>query len=199
MKQRVNLYQTALKPLQQRATLMRVLWSFGILFGLLVASAVQLSYQQHQQQQQLAQQQHLLQAHTETLSNLQLALSQRQPDAQLQQQLAMLEQSNTRKQQLLNYLQHEMTTQTQGYALVLEGLAKLDPKGLWLTAFSIGAEQNQLQGVAESPALVPLWLQSLGQIPAFQGQQFTDIELTPSERKPYLLFSVNKQTEDAKP
>jgi len=199
MKQRVNLYQTTLKPLQQRASLARVLVSFTALLLLMITAGVHLSYQQMQLQKQLTQQQSLLQAHTETLSNLQLALSQRQPDAQLQQQLVMLEQSNARKQQLLNYLQHEMTTQTQGYASVMEGFAKLDPKGLWLTSFSLGAEHNQLQGVSVNPALVPLWLQSLGQIPALQGQQFSDIELTPSERKPYLLFSVTKQTKDAKP
>jgi Tfp pilus assembly protein PilN len=164
-----------------------------------IATSVYLTYQRTLLQKQLTQQQSLLQAHTETLSNLQLALSQRQPDAQLQQQLALLQQSNARKQQLLNYLQQEMTTKTQGYATVMEGLAKLDPKGLWLTEFSIGADQNLLQGVTSNPALVPLWLQSLGQIPALQGQQFSEIELTPSERKPYLLFSVTKQLQGAKP
>lgn len=199
MKQRVNLYQQALRPLQQRATLSRVLLSAALIVVSILLVGGYLRYKQQELQSNLTKQQQLLQSHTETLSTLQLTLTQRQPDAQLQQQLTLLEQSNVRKLQLLNYLQQEMTTKPQGYATLMDGLAQLDPRGLWLTEFSVGVDKNQWQGVTNSPALVPLWLQSLKQIPTLQGQQFSDVELTPSERSPYLLFSVTKQTVGAKP
>ncbi len=190
MKQRVNLYVTDLQPTVLRASLQRVMTSFALVGVLLLLSTVYLMLQTKSLSQQLAAQQQTMAAKTTELTNLQQALTQRQPDAALQQKLANLQQSNARKESLLNYLQQDFSTKTQGYAEVMAALATLDPTGLWLTHFSLGAEGNRFEGVTANPVLVPLWLKSLGQVPALQGQQFSEVAVTPTQHKGYLQFSV---------
>lgn len=190
MKQRVNLYVTELQPTVIRASLQRVMSSFVLVGVLLLLSTVYLMLQTKGLSQQLAAQQQIMTAKTTELTNLQQALTQRQPDAALQQKLANLQQSNARKESLLNYLQQDLSTKTQGYAEVMAALAALDPTGLWLTHFSLGAEGNRFEGVTANPVLVPLWLKSLGQVSALQGQQFSEVAVTPTQHKGYLQFSV---------
>lgn len=190
MKQRVNLYVTELQPTVIRASLQRVMTSFALVGVLLLLATVYLMLQTKGLSKQLALQQQTMAAKTTELTNLQQALTQRQPDAALQQKLANLQQSNARKESLLNYLQQDLSTKTQGYAEVMAALAALDPTGLWLTHFSLGAEGNRFEGVTANPVLVPLWLKSLGQVPALQGQQFSEVAVTPTQRKGYLQFSV---------
>ncbi len=204
MKQRVNLYVTDLQPLVIRASLPRVLASVAIVGFSLLLSVVYLMLHTHGLQQQLTVQQQVIAAKTTELTNLQQALSQRQPDAALQQKLANLQQSNARKESLLNYLQQDLSTKAQGYAEVMAALAALDPTGLWLTHFSLGAEGNRFEGVTANPVLVPLWLKSLGQVPALQGQQFSEVAVTPTQQKGYLQFSVtsgeqSSSNKDAQP
>lgn len=190
MKQRVNLYVTELQPTVIRASLQRVMSSFVLVGVLLLLATVYLMLQTKGLSKQLALQQQTMAAKTTELTNLQQALTQRQPDAALQQKLANLQQSNARKESLLNYLQQDFSTKTQGYAEVMAALAALDPTGLWLTHFSLGAEGNRFEGVTANPVLVPLWLKSLGQVPALQGQQFSEVAVTPTQHKGYLQFSV---------
>ncbi len=190
MKQRVNLYVTDLQPTVIRASLQRVMSSFVLVGVLLLLATGYLMLQTKGLSEQLAAQQQTMAAKTTELTNLQQALTQRQPDAALQQKLANLQQSNARKESLLNYLQQDLSTKTQGYAEVMAALAALDPTGLWLTHFSLGAEGNRFEGVTANPVLVPLWLKSLGQVPALQGQQFSEVAVTPTQRKGYLQFSV---------
>lgn len=190
MKQRVNLYVTELQPTVLRASLQRVMTSFALVGVLLLLATVYLMLQTKGLSKQLALQQQTMAAKTTELTNLQQALTQRQPDAALQQKLANLQQSNARKESLLNYLQQDFSTKTQGYAEVMAALAALDPTGLWLTHFSLGAEGNRFEGVTANPVLVPLWLKSLGQVPALQGQQFSEVAVTPTQHKGYLQFSV---------
>ncbi len=190
MKQRVNLYVTDLQPTVIRASLQRVMSSFVLVGVLLLLATGYLMLQTKGLSQQLAAQQQTMAAKTTELTNLQQALTQRQPDAALQQKLANLQQSNARKESLLNYLQQDLSTKTQGYAEVMAALAALDPTGLWLTHFSLGAEGNRFEGVTANPVLVPLWLKSLGQVPALQGQQFSEVAVTPTQHKGYLQFSV---------
>ena len=190
MKQRVNLYVTELQPTVIRASLQRVMSSFVLVGVLLLLATGYLMLQTKGLSQQLAAQQQIMTAKTTELTNLQQALTQRQPDAALQQKLANLQQSNARKESLLNYLQQDLSTKTQGYAEVMAALAALDPTGLWLTHFSLGAEGNRFEGVTANPVLVPLWLKSLGQVPALQGQQFSEVAVTPTQHKGYLQFSV---------
>ncbi len=190
MKQRVNLYVTDLQPTVIRASLQRVMSSFVLVGVLLLLATGYLMLQTKGLSQQLAAQQQIMTAKTTELTNLQQALTQRQPDAALQQKLANLQQSNARKESLLNYLQQDLSTKTQGYAEVMAALAALDPTGLWLTHFSLGAEGNRFEGVTANPVLVPLWLKSLGQVPALQGQQFSEVAVTPTQHKGYLQFSV---------
>ena len=178
MKLRVNLYQADLQPRFDKMTLSQlgraVIWVSALLLlaggwayqQVAAAKAQQQSVQQQQQQK------------TQELETYQQALANRQPSAQLQQQAAVLQQSISQKQQLLSYLQHETTKAPPRYAAVMQHLDAIDPKGLWLTGFSLGTMQR-FDGIAAEAGLLPEWLKVLGAAPGLQGLHFSSVKVEP--------------------
>lgn len=178
MKLRVNLYQADLQPRFDKMTLNQlgraVIWVSALLLlaggwayqQVAAAKAQQQSVQQQQQQK------------TQELETYQQALANRQPSAQLQQQAALLQQSISQKQQLLSYLQQETTKAPPRYAAVMQHLDAIDPKGLWLTGFSLGTIQR-FDGIAAEAGLLPEWLKALGAPSGLQGLHFSSVKVEP--------------------
>lgn len=178
MKLRVNLYQADLQPRFDKMTLNQlgraVIWVSALLLlaggwayqQVAAAKAQQQSVQQQQQQK------------TQELETYQQALANRQPSAQLQQQAAVVQQSILQKQQLLSYLQHETSKAPPRYAAVMQHLDAIDPKGLWLTGFSLGTMQR-FDGIAAEAGLLPEWLKALGAAPGLQGLHFSSVKVEP--------------------
>ena len=178
MKLRVNLYQAALQPRFDKMTLSQ-LGRAAMWVSALVLLAATLVYQQlsaAKAEQQVMQQQQ--QQKVQELEIYQQTLSNRQPSAQLQQQSALLEQSIAQKQQLLSYLQQERNKTPPHYAQVMQHLDAIDPKGLWLTGFSLGTIQR-FDGIATEGVLLPEWLQALGAAPGLQGLHFSSVKMEP--------------------
>ena len=178
MKLRVNLYQADLQPRFDKMTLSQLGRAF-IWVSALLLLAGGWAYQQvaaaKAQQQSVQQQQ---QQKTQELETYQQALANRQPSAQLQQQAALLQQSISQKQQLLSYLQHETSKAPPRYAAVMQHLDAIDPKGLWLTGFSLGTIQR-FDGIAAEAGLLPEWLKALGAAPGLQGLHFSSVKVEP--------------------
>lgn len=183
MKLRVNLYQADLQPRFDKMTLNQ-LGRAALLVSALLLLAGGWAYQQlaaAKAQQQLVQQQQ--QQKTQELEIYQQALANRQPSAQLQQQAALLQQSISQKQQLLSYLQQETTKAPPRYAQVMQHLDVIDPKGLWLTGFSLGTIQR-FDGIATEAGLLPEWLKALGSTPGLQGLHFSSVKVEPLNQVP---------------
>lgn len=107
-----------------------------------------------------------------------------QLDTTLPQQLARQESANQQLQGLLSHLQLLGTQQRSGFALPLRALSERHPpSGLWLARIRLaaGGSQLSLQGFTQDQQLLPLYLQSLGVSPAFQGRTFADFELQRSD------------------
>lgn len=180
MKRRVNLYQTVLQPVQEKAGLSLLLRVLLLLSLLLAGAWSLLQWQQQQQQQQLSLLQQEQQSSLQQLEVLQQTLAQRQPSTDLRQQAAQLQQSISQKQQLLTYLQQQQQTKAPAYAAVMAHLARIDPAGLWLTDFSLG-EHLHFHGVVRQSQLLPRWMQALGQHPQLQGLTLATVRLTPQQ------------------
>lgn len=178
MKRRVNLYQTVLQPVQEKAGLALLLRVLLLLSLLLAAAFSLLQWQQQQQQQQLNLLQQEQQSSLQQLETLQQTLAQRQPSTELRRQAEQLQQSISQKQQLLTYLQQQQQTKAPAYAAVMAHLAQIDPVGLWLTGFSLG-EQYHFHGVVRQSQLLPRWMQALGQHPQLQGLTLATVRLSP--------------------
>lgn len=178
MKRRVNLYQTVLQPVQEKAGLALLLRMLLLVLLLLAGIWSWLQWQQQQQQQQLALLQQEQQSSLQQLEVLQQTLAQRQPSAELRRQAEQLQRSISQKQQLLAYLQQQNNGQAPTYAAVMAHLAQIDPTGLWLTGFSLG-EHLYFHGVVRQSQLLPRWMQALGQHPQLQGLTLATVRLTP--------------------
>lgn len=190
MKQRINLYQPVLQPVPQRFALPALLSGCGVVILLLVAVTVQLQYQLQQLQQQTDKINAAVQLKTEELTNLQLALDNRQPAADLQKQAEQLNQELAQKQQLLQYLTVDQQASAPHYAEVMQQLSTLDLPQFWLRSFRLGQAGVEFVGVTQDAAAVPFWLKKLGQSPQFSGQQFSAVQLQPLPQN-YLQFRVS--------
>ena len=190
MKQRINLYQSALQPVPQRFGLPLLVRSCSLLLLLIAAATATLQYQLQQQQQQTQKTQAAVQQKSEELANLQQALDNRQPEQALLQQVEQLNTEIAQKQQLLQYLTADQQVQPPQYAAVLQQLSAQDLPQFWLRSFRLGKAGVEFDGVTRDAALVPQWLRQLGQSPQFSGQHFSTVSFQPLPRD-YLQFRVS--------
>lgn len=191
MKQQVNLFSAALLPAQPVLPL-RNLGIYSamllVLMLLLMAAFSYLSQQQLQTVQALQLQQQQLTQQAETL---QLALLQRQPDSQLQQQLLLAQQDQLRRQALLQFLLQQQNGSR--FSPVLTALVKIDRPELWLERFSLSSNGSSWQGLTQQPASVALWLSELSQVSELKGQQFQQVQLQQQAESSLVQFKLDSR------
>lgn len=190
MKQRINLYQPSLQPVQHRYALAGLVRSCVIIVVLFALGVGGLQFQLQQQQRQLASMNQAVQQKTEELTNLQQALDNRQPDQSLVLQVEQLNTEISQKQQLLQYLTTDQQASRPAFAAVMQQLSAQDLPQFWLRSFRLGKQGIEFDGVTRDAALVPRWLQQLGQSAYFSGQHFSSVGLQPLQQD-YLQFHVS--------
>ncbi len=77
------------------------------------------------------------------------------------------------------------------FSAILRGLSEQNIDGLWLTRIQYDTSERSviLEGSAEAPDRVPLYLKGLGQEPAYAGAQFDQLQMQETEQG--LSFLVN--------
>ncbi len=191
MKQQVNLFSASLLPAKPVLPLRNLGIYSAMLLALtllLMAAFSYLSQQQLQTVQALQLQQQQLQQHAETL---QLALLQRQPDSQLQQQLLLAQQDQLRRQALLQFLLQQQNGTR--FSPVLTALVKIDRPELWLERFSLSSNGSSWQGLTQQPASVALWLNELSQVNELKGQQFQQVQLQQQAESSLVQFKLDSR------
>jgi hypothetical protein len=141
----------------------------------------------------VAQLQGQLDRQTEQLATLSLRVSQRKPDASLQQELKHLRQEAAARQEVVDALSHIDGIYTQGVSGYLESFARQVPKNLWLTGFSVqsGGKGLVIRGSALRPALVPVFLEQLSTEPTLAGTRFGLLQIQREEkRRRWVDFTV---------
>lgn len=191
MKQQVNLFSAALLPAQPVLPLRNLGIYSAMLLALMLLLMAAFSYLSQQQLQtvqalQLQQQQLTQQAET-----LQLALLQRQPDSQLQQQLLLAQQDQFRRQALLQFLLQQQNGHR--FSPVLRALVKIDRPELWLERFSLSSNGSSWQGLTQQPASVALWLNELSQVSELKGQQFQQVQLQQQAESSLVQFKLDSR------
>ncbi len=103
--------------------------------------------------------------------------------ALLKANLLQLQQQQTNKQILLDYLTHQSFGNQHGFTDNLIHLSKQKIVGVWLTDFSFinGGQYIALHGSALQSSLIPLYIDGLAESGPFQGKHFSVFSLESPE------------------
>ncbi len=120
-------------------------------------------------------------------------------DPVLEKQAASLRETLDGKRRFLAALKIQGDTHQNHFSSVLDGLANLDARAIWLTRIQIRSPGPELSltGMTTDARAVPDYLAMLRNEAVFDGVQFRmlNVERT-EERGRYLSFSVSTQHED---
>ncbi|SDS97057.1 MSHA biogenesis protein MshI [Pseudomonas oryzae] len=102
-----------------------------------------------------------------------------QADPRLPQRLAEVERDNRELQRVADYLKVLQAERSGGFSPALDALAERHLGGVWLSTIRLeqGGRDLLLEGASQQPALLPVYLNSLGRSPAFAGRQFARFDL----------------------
>ena len=100
-------------------------------------------------------------------------------DPRLPQQLADLERDNRELLRVADYLRLLQAERSGGFSGALDALAERHLDGVWLSVIRLeqGGRDLLLEGASQQPALLPEYLNSLGQSQAFAGRQFARFDI----------------------
>jgi hypothetical protein len=173
--QQVNFYQAQFKPkrliLPARQLFLLALLAI-IIFTLL---GLYSSKQNSNLEAHIASQQHL-------------GMLEKQPtvindQALLKANLLKLQQQQTKKKLLLDYLTHQNFGNQHGFTDNLVHLSKQNIDGVWLTEFAFinGGQHIALHGSALQSSQIPLYIDGLAESGPFQGKHFSVFSLESPE------------------
>lgn len=118
-------------------------------------------------------------------------------DQNLEAEVAELNKKERATRQLLEALDLQRIGNVGGFSSFMEGLARRQMKGLWLTRISLdeGGGKIGLQGQTSKPETVPQLIQRLGEEEAFTGTKFDIFNLTNASSGRLMAFDVRARQE----
>ncbi|MGL4204877.1 MAG: PilN domain-containing protein [Aeromonadaceae bacterium] len=190
MKLRINLYSDEFRP-QKRYLALPQLLLYWLLAGLLLLGCGGYLQWLLAQQQQITE--HL--ASSVTIQNqeaerLAQELAARRPDMALQRKVADARSDLEAKQALLDNLAGRQPLKSQGFAMVLEDLARLQGVGIALQRIQLKDERIFLQGMARRSQDVPAWVSQFNGTQALSGRRFDEL-LMSRDSSGHLVFQLN--------
>jgi hypothetical protein len=173
--QQVNFYQTQFKP-KQVILPARQLFLFA-LFAIIIFTLLSLYS---------AKRNATLEAYIVTQQQSK-SVKQQLPavnnDTLLKTNLLKIQQQQSQKQLLLDYLTHQSFGNQQGFTENLVHLSKQTINGVWLTDFSFinGGQHISLHGSAINSSLIPIYIDRLAESGPFKGKHFSVFSLESPE------------------
>lgn len=190
--QEVNLYAEELRPRKERLQFASLASLAALVLVFIVVSAVYVRYDNNQLEQDVSLQQARMDQLTRSVEQLSREVESRQPDPQVKAALERVTETLARRQRLLDQVENLMSESTSGFSDPLLALAQQVPDGLWLTRIQLNAQNGQvgLEGRTQSGSLVPVYLEALGEKPAFQGKTFGAFRLERDQEGRWIDFRV---------
>lgn len=196
MIQQVNLYKPEFRPHRQWMTATNV----ALLAVVLLVLVLLAGGWSHQRANGLAQALEAERASNEqiqkTIERLTSDLQGRRPDPQLERAVERVTDTLSRRQQLLEQVERLADNRSDGFAAPMAALARQVPQDLWLTGLQLRQNHVTLEGRTRAGSLVPVYLERLGEEPAFTGQAFGRFELARSEDHPWIEFRVSTRRDE---
>lgn len=201
MIQQVNLYTQELRPSRERLQAATALVIVGLCIAVVAAVAGMFGYQNAGMATQVAT---LDQENTrleQSVAELSEAVRARQPDSSVEEALARVTETLARRQRLLEKVESLVLSGGQNFSPQMAALARQIPGNVWLTGVTLESEPAHLtiEGRTRSAALVPLYLENLGEEAAFAGQTFDAFRLSRPEEGRWIDFRVStRQAEESR-
>jgi hypothetical protein len=183
--QQINLYNPLFRPQKKYFTAAQM--ALGLLILLVGAAVIYGSARRlsRQIEQRAAESARLSEATRRSLVDATTRFGPRQPSAQLQQQVAQMEEQGASRRQLLDLMGRGELGNTRGFSGYLLALSRQTTPGLWITGFQVvgNGSDMAINGRALQPQLVPEFMGILKREPLLAGQTFAtlEIKLPPSE------------------
>ena len=126
------------------------------------------------------------------MESLRLALPPVALDPALEAEVLALGASLAAKQGMLETLNIKQVTNTNGFSIYLEGLARRTIQGLWLTRIELadGGANVGLKGQTAKPEFVPRLIQSLANEGVYGGTEFDVFSISNDQQDGYMDFEV---------
>lgn len=196
MRQQVNLFQDALRPV-------KVIWSakqlvlITSLFVMMMTGieAIRM-FQIWNIKQDIARSEQNLLNKQQEIKIVEAKYPRPQEDNRLVLRVRQLDEEVRQKQQILGILSEGEYGNTHGFADHLQGLSKQHIDGIWLTRFTIdqGGKNLSISGGSLEPELVPKFLQRLGSEASFSGKEFKSFVLSRADIKnSWVNFDLNTE------
>lgn len=197
MIQQVNLYTEELRP---RREILQAGTAVGILvFGLVLVVCVAgyFAYQNSVMANKASRLDRQNQQLEQAVAELSAAVRARQPDSEVEEALSRVTQTLARRQRLLERVESLVFSEGRHFSPQLAALARQIPENVWLTGVILesGADKVTLEGSSRDGALVPLFLENLGEETAFTGRTFGVFRLSRSEEGRWIDFHVSSKRE----
>ena len=186
MIQQVNLYKAEFRPRQQVMTAASVAMVAAVLLVVVLVAGGWFHYRASGLEQALQAERAGNDQIQQAIERMTSEIEGRRPDPQLELAVERVTDTLSRRQRLLERVERLANNRSDGFAAPMAALARQVPEDLWLTGLQLRQDRVSLQGRTEAGSLVPVYLERLGEEPAFAGQ----FELTRSEEHPWIEFRV---------
>ncbi len=177
MRQEVNLYQPETRRVEPWSARGMARW---LLLGVLVLAALA-AFQWRQTlalEQLLAEQRETAAALEDAVDELEAMRPSSSPEQALQAEVERLERRLAAVSGARDHLPKPGSLELEGYASVLDALARERTDGVWLERIRVQRQgELLLQGRSLRPEAVPAFVHRLGREPEFIGQRFRTVRL----------------------
>jgi len=126
-----------------------------------------------------------LQAQSEQIGKMTREFSPQGQSKALEEEVARAKARLKQREDLLAMLRTGGLGNTDGFARYLGALARQTVPGVWLTGFTIGGDEAELQlsGRVLQPDLVPVYIRALNKEEVMRGRRVSDLRLTAREEQ----------------
>ncbi len=190
MKLRINLYSDEFRPKRIGFALPQLVQCWVLVLLLLIGCGGYLQWLLEHQQQVTQGLELGVANQRQEAERLTLELATRHPDTALQRQVTDTHAELEGKQALLDNLAGRQQLKSQGFARVLEDLARLHGNGISLQHIQLQGERISLQGVARRSQDVPAWVDQFTRTQTLSGRRFEQL-LMSRDGGGNLLFQLN--------
>ncbi|MBW3228376.1 PilN domain-containing protein [Marinobacter adhaerens] len=195
MIQQVNLYTDELRPHKER---LQAGTAVGVLLvGLLLVAFVAgfLIYENSVMANKASRLDRQNQQLEQAVAELSAAVQARQPDAEVEEALNRVTQTLARRQRLLERVESLVLSEGRNFSPQLSALARQIPKDVWLTDVILESAPDKvtIEGRSRDGALVPRYLENLGDEAAFAGKTFGAFRLSRSDEGRWIDFHVSSK------
>ncbi|WP_373001539.1 PilN domain-containing protein [Marinobacter sp.] len=193
MIQQVNLYTEELRPRRER---LQAGTALGILvLGLIMVVSVAglFAYKNASLATEVSNLERQNERLEQAVAELRSAVQARQPDSEVEEALDRVTQTIARRQRLLEKVENLVLSEGRHFSPQMAALARQIPEDVWLTGVILdsGSDKVTIEGRSRAGAQVPVYLENLGEEPAFTGRTFGVFRLSRPDEGRWIDFHVS--------